>query len=120
MSTQRILVVRTVGLSALAALTLGALAHAHHSFAMFDNTKTLSVSGTVRDLEWANPHVWLWIDVAGADGKVVSYGFEGAAPGEMSRNSGWTKRSLVTGDKVTVSYRPLLRDISPGAAPSKP
>jgi hypothetical protein len=105
-------VVSKLALTALVCVSATS-AYAHHSFAMFDNTKNLTVTGTVNTLEWANPHIWLWIDVAEADGKVVKYGFEGAAPGEMSRQSGWTKRSVIKGDKVTVQYRPL-KDGRPG------
>jgi hypothetical protein len=97
------------------ASALGAGAWAHHSFAMFDNSKNLSINGTVNALEWSNPHIWLWIDVSEADGKTVKYGFEGAAPGEMTRQSGWTKRSVIKGDKVTVQYRPL-KDGRPGGS----
>jgi hypothetical protein len=92
---------------AIAAGAYASSALAHHSFAMFDNSRNLSITGTVRALEWSNPHIWLWIDVVGDDGKVVSYGFEGAAPGEMGRQSGWNKRIVAKGDKVTVQYRPL-------------
>jgi len=79
----------------------------HHSFAQFDRTKTLVLKGTVRKLEWANPHVWLWVDAINPSGQVEVWGLEGAAPGEMARNGGWTNHSLVKGQKITVHVTPL-------------
>jgi hypothetical protein len=117
MNSNRIALTK-LALWAVAAGSGASSALAHHSFAMFDNSKNQSISGTVRALEWSNPHIWLWVDVVGADGKVVSYGFEGAAPGEMGRQSGWSKRIVAKGDKVTVQYRPL-KDGRPGGSLGK-
>jgi hypothetical protein len=102
-------------LSALAGATGPAVAH--HSFAMFDNTRTESITGTVYMFEWTNPHAWLWIDVDDGTGNDVKWGFEAAAPSEMSR-SGWNKRILTPGEKVTVEYRPL-KDGRPGGSLGK-
>ena len=96
-----------LGLLGLALLLGASQSQAHHSFAMFDMSKKTAVTGTVRDFEWTNPHVWLWVDVTDAKGTVTSYGFEGAAPGELSRTGGWTKHSVNKGDKITVEYSPL-------------
>jgi len=65
-------------------------AHAHHTGAMFDRSKKLSIAGTVRTLEWSNPHIWLWVFVPGEKTETV-YGFEGASVGEMMRRNGWGK-----------------------------
>jgi len=99
----------------LAALLCAAPAWAHHSFAMFDMNRHLSVTGTVRALEWSNPHVWLWVDVTDDKGNVVAYGFEGASPAELSRNAHWTKHSVAPGERVTVQYSPL-KDGRPGGS----
>jgi hypothetical protein len=113
---------RSLGLLRAIAL-MGALvsiagpSSAHHSFAMFDNTRTESISGTVYAFEWSNPHAWLWIDVDDGKGNDVKWGFEGAAPSELSR-SGWSKRILNPGDKVTVEYKPL-KDGRPGGSLGK-
>jgi hypothetical protein len=88
------------------ALMLGS-ALAHHSFAMFDRTKKVSVTGTVRTFEWSNPHVWLWINSVNGKGEQEVWGFEGAAPGEMARLRGWTRNTFVKGDKVIVEAAPL-------------
>ena len=67
------------------AAALAAPAFAHHSFADFDRTKHGTVTGTVRALEWENPHIWLWVNTIDAKGNVVPWGFEGSAPAEMAQ-----------------------------------
>jgi hypothetical protein len=81
-------------------------ATAHHSFAMFDMTKTLTLSGTVTNFEWTNPHSWLWIQVPDGKGGSQLWGLEGQAPGELTRH-GWTRHSVNVGDKVSVQIHPL-------------
>jgi Family of unknown function (DUF6152) len=100
------------------ALTLGATcvigstpALAHHSFAMFDMTRTSTIDGTVRSFEWSNPHSWLFVEAAGPDGVVATYGFEMASVGELLRR-GWTKTAVRPGDKIKVAFHPF-RDGSP-------
>ena len=93
----------------LTALTLGfgvAPVLAHHSFGLFDMSKTSEVEGTVIKLEWSNPHCWLFIMVASPDSAEVSYGFELTSVGEMVRR-GWTKIAVKPGDKVKVKYHPV-------------
>jgi hypothetical protein len=81
---------------------------AHHSYAMFDGTKTLTVSGTVAKLEWGNPHVYVWVYVANP--KAASgydlYAFENGSTGVLSR-LGWSKSTFVAGEKISVDYWPL-------------
>ena len=75
---------------------------AHHSFsAEFDGSKRIELTGIVARLEWTNPHVWLYIDVKGPDGKIVNWALEGHAPNRLYR-SGWHKVSVKFGDTVTV------------------
>jgi hypothetical protein len=88
---------------------------AHHSYSMFDQTRKLTLSGTVRAVEWANPHVWVWVDVDDGKGGVTPWGFETNAPSELVRFFGWTKNSLTVGDKVTVDYAPLRSGRNGGA-----
>ena len=80
---------------------------AHHSYAMFDLASERQVSGAVRNFEWTNPHVWLWITVSDEHGTPGIFGFEGTSPSEMRRRSGWTKNTVSIGEKVTVKYHPL-------------
>jgi len=101
----------------IAALSIAAAvpAAAHHSYAMFDQTKKLTLSGTIRAVEWANPHVWVWVNVDDGKGGVTPWGFETNAPSELARFFGWTKNSLAVGDKVTVDYAPLRSGRNGGA-----
>jgi hypothetical protein len=96
--------------SALLAAALPAMAH--HSFAMYDVTRSQSIEGTVKQLQWTNPHAWLYVNVPGSDGKVAEYSIELTSPNLLMRR-GWRPSSLKTGDKVTVVLNPL-RDGTPG------
>jgi Family of unknown function (DUF6152) len=98
------------------ALTAAALpASAHHSFAMFDFTKTVTVSGTVKEFQWTNPHVVLWVNVPSKDPKTPEvWWLEMTSPGNLTRG-GWTRKALNTGDQVTVELNPL-RDGKLGGA----
>ena len=79
---------------------------AHHSFATFDITTQKSVTGTVKQVDWTNPHIWLWIDVPNDKGGADTYGFEGMSPNFLARR-GWTRTTLKTGDKITINFRPM-------------
>jgi hypothetical protein len=85
---------------------------AHHSFGIFDMTKSLEIEGTVIKMEWSNPHCWLFIMTATAQGG-VPFGFEMTSVGEMSRR-GWTKTGLKPGDKIKVTYHPVRDGRSAG------
>jgi len=75
---------------------------AHHSFAAeYDSNKPIKISGVVTKVEWMNPHARFYVDVKGADGKVINWNFElGAIP--VLLKQGWTKNSLKEGDQVSV------------------
>jgi hypothetical protein len=98
-----------------ALLSISHAAWAHHSYAMFDQTRSLTVQGTVRALEWTNPHIWVWVDVEDGKGGTAAYGFESNAPAELARFFGWNKRSLTVGEKVTIDYAPLKSGNTGGA-----
>jgi hypothetical protein len=94
------------------ALVLSAApALAHHSAAMFDRTKTVSVSGTVKELQWTSPHCWLQV-VESSNGNPTEWSIEMGAPFELYRG-GWRPTILKPGDKVTVVFNPT-RDGSKG------
>src|SRR5262244_1338644 len=97
-----LLALLAASLTAVAALP----AAAHHSFAAFDITSQKTVTGTVRQVDWTNPHIWLWINVANDKGGTDTYGFEGMSPNFLARR-GWTRTTLKAGDKITVNYRPM-------------
>jgi hypothetical protein len=88
------------------ALAAAAPAFAHHSTAMFDMTKEMSVTGTIKDFQWTQPHTWIVFEVPAAGGGAEEYQFEGMSPSYLDRN-GWSKHTLNPGDKVTMSYHPL-------------
>jgi hypothetical protein len=99
----------------LAMLLMPASLWAHHSYSMFDQSRTLSVHGTVTTLEWTNPHIWLWVKVNDDKGGAAVYGFESNAPSELTRFFGWSKRSVQSGDAVTIDYAPLKSGKNGGA-----
>ena len=104
--------IRSIGTAAAlaAALSFGvgvAPVFAHHSFGLFDMSKTAEIQGTVVKLEWSNPHCWLFIESGpSTDAAAVNYGFELTSVGEMIRR-GWTKISVKPGDKIKVTYHPV-------------
>lgn len=85
-----------------AGLLAAAPLNAHHSFAAeFDASKPLTLQGTVTRVDWTNPHVFLYVDVADRSGKVNNWRIESAAPNGLIRE-GWVKNSLKPGDRVTI------------------
>jgi hypothetical protein len=93
-------------------LVWAAAARAHHSAAPFDTTKTQTITGTVKQLQWTNPHTWVWVDVPNGRGGIDTWGIEGMSPNYLARR-GWSKNTLKVGDKITVDLRPM-KDGSPG------
>jgi hypothetical protein len=79
---------------------------AHHSFGLYDMSKTVEIEGTVLQMEWSNPHCWFFLQAATSSAPQASYGFEMASVGEMTRR-GWKKTAVRAGDKVKVRYHPL-------------
>ena len=104
---------KTIGLAAVAVSLLAVPALAHHSFAMFDADKTVEMTGTVKDLEWTNPHSWLQVEVTDDKGKASEWGLEMGAPATLARQ-GWKPKTVVAGDKVTVRLHPLKDGSSGG------
>ncbi len=97
--------------TSIAALALAVLfavqpAMAHHSFEMFDMSKAMTLTGTIKDFQWTNPHTWTFIDVPNDKGGVDTWGIEGMSPNFLGRR-GWTKHTLSPGDKVTITIAPL-------------
>jgi hypothetical protein len=98
--------VQVLCLAGMAVTLMAGQASAHHSFAMFDAEKTITLSGTVKELEWTNPHMWLYVMAADPTGKIQEYPLEMQGPGQSMKN-GWKQDSVKPGDKVTVEMHPL-------------
>jgi hypothetical protein len=79
--------------------------YAHHSQSQFDLGKIVTVVGTVSEVDWANPHTFYYMDVKGADGKTVTWAFEGNAPNALQA-SGWVENTIKVGDKVSFAGNP--------------
>ena len=102
--------------TALAAALLSAAmtlpVQAHHSFAAFDSTQTVSMICTVKEFQWANPHSWLIVMASDDQGNQQELRFEGVPPAILTR-SGWTDDTVLAGDRISVDYHPM-KDGSPG------
>jgi hypothetical protein len=81
-------------------------AMAHHSFEMFDMSKVTTITGTIKDFQWTNPHTFTFIDVPNDKGGVDTWAIEGMSPNFLGRR-GWTKHTLSPGDKVSITIAPL-------------
>jgi len=93
------LLLLTVGLSVVIS---SPILRAHHSEAAeYDASKPVKVTGALSKVEWANPHVWFYIDVTEADGKITTWGFSTQPPGALMRR-GVTKEALKMGAVVNV------------------
>ena len=101
----------------LMAVAVSLPAAAHHSFAMFDMQKDVTVVGTVTEFRWTNPHSFMHMDVSDAQGSVVNWAIEMTSPNNLV-HGGWRRSSLKPGDKVTVTYHPLLNG-KPGGSLAK-
>ena len=99
---------RRIGVLVVSASIFTGVAQAHHSYAMFDSTRTSTVTGTVAKLEWKNPHAFVWVYVPSPDkaGTYNLWGFENGSPSVL-QGHGWKRDSLKAGDKIVVQYWPL-------------
>jgi hypothetical protein len=79
---------------------------AHHSAAMFDEKKTVTVEGEVKQFQLTNPHSWLLVDVKDKDGKVVTWGFEAEGPSTLAR-AGIKPSDLRPGTRLKITGNPM-------------
>jgi hypothetical protein len=78
---------------------------AHHSFAMFDLAREATLVGSIKEVQFTNPHVWLQVLVPDGKGGQVEWSIEAGAPGMMLR-TGWKPATLKPGDRVTLVMHP--------------
>jgi len=95
---------RAFGLAGIAAALLAAPAFAHHSFAIFDQSKVLYMSGAVKKFELVNPHAWLHLAFVNDNGEASTWSFEGGSVAQL-KTLGWSK--VKVGDEVEIGFRPL-------------
>lgn len=88
-------------------LALANPAYAHHSMNGFDRAKTITITGTVKQFKWANPHSWIEVEVINDKGGVDLWNLEMTAPGILAR-AGWKSTMLKPGDKVTFGVHPMV------------
>jgi hypothetical protein len=110
MRSALILGIATLGLN-------GPLALAHHSFAMFDRQKPVTLEGKVLQFQWTNPHVWIQMTVPDGRGGSAEWGVECTSV-NMLKRQGWHHDSLQPGDRVKLLLYPL-RDGSHGGQLAK-
>ena len=91
----------------------GRLVFAHHSATMFEETKTITVEGVVKEFQYTNPHSWLLVDVKDKDGKVTTWGFEAEGPSTLQR-AGIRPSEFPVGTRLTITGRPM-KDGRPAA-----
>jgi Family of unknown function (DUF6152) len=93
---------------AMGAWSLATAAMGHHSAAMFDTSKCLSITGSVRNFQWMNPHSWVWVTTPGSNGATDIWGLEIPAPSQLvALDPRWSHNTILKGDKVTITFSPL-------------
>jgi hypothetical protein len=98
---------RTAGFVVLAVAALTTRLQAHHSFAMFDHEKKISISGTLKEFEYTNPHCWLHVSAADtSSGRIVDWSFEMGSVGQVNAQ-GWKADTVKVGDKITIEAYPM-------------
>ena len=91
---------------ACAIVALATTAWAHHSGAGVDRTRTVTITGVVKEFRWTNPHSWIDLEVADAKGAPALWSIEMNPPPYLVR-SGWKSSTLKPGDKVSVTLNPI-------------
>ena len=94
-------------------LMLTGPAFAHHSFAMFDYNKELTIVGELKELQWTNPHIHLMVNLPNGRGGVVEWDVEGGTPGNL-RRAGWSRDVVKPSEKVSVVIHPMKNGTNGG------
>ena len=97
---------RNAGLALAAVAVVASAASAHHSLTVeFDITRTVTLSGSITEMKWTNPHAWLYIDVKDEKGQVQNWAVEFASPNSLYRR-GWRQTDLPPRSLITVTGYP--------------
>ncbi len=103
-----------LGIAGLAILLCAIPMFGHHSFAAFDMGNTITLTGTVREFQWTNPHSWIQLTVMDSSGKAVEWSIETSSPSSLARQ-GWKPKTLKPGDQITITAHPLRDGRSGGS-----
>jgi hypothetical protein len=98
--------IKALSLACVAVAMSAIPAFAHHSFAMFDAEKKVTLDGTVKEFQWTNPHSWILMTVANAQGQPEQWAIEMGGPSGLARQ-GWVPKTLTPGMKVKTVIHPL-------------
>ena len=96
----------TYTLVAVATMLTASSAFAHHSFAMFDQSKLVTIQGTVKEFRWTNPHVFIQVMVINDSGTEDEWSIEMTSPEQLAR-VGWRPGTIKPGDKVILNIHPM-------------
>jgi len=96
----------TLGLAGITVALSAIPGFAHHSFAMFDAGKSVTLEGTIKDFQWTNPHSWILLTVNNAQGEAEQWAIEMGGPAGLARQ-GWVPKTLRPGMKVKAVVHPL-------------
>jgi hypothetical protein len=100
------------GIAVTGTLLVALHAAAHHSAAMFDDQKSVTLSGTVKAFQWTNPHCWIQILVPGSP-EALEWSVEMGSPSELY-NIGWKPRTLKPGDRIVIKVHPIRNGTNAG------
>ena len=101
------------GLPAVLMILLPSLAVAHHSHVNYEPTDTMTVRGTVTEVQWINPHTWFFINVTNEQGVEEEWALESGAPSQLIRR-GWSAESIKPGDEITAIVKQLRGGVNGG------
>ena len=97
---------KSCGLALVGSALVIAPAWAHHSHGNYDTTQFTNLKGKVTEIQWINPHSWIYVEVPGANGQTTNWALEGASVTQLVRK-GWSKESIKAGDSITVRCHQL-------------
>lgn len=102
----------------VALLLVCTAAIAHHGNSAYDEEHWITLSGTVTEFVWSNPHCEIFVDVKDNAGKVVNWAIESQSPGILRRNN-WTRTTLKAGDQITITVAPAKNGAAVGFSGNK-